>query len=219
MDDRTKLPLFLCLLPGVLATTGCGFNQQSKFQLAFLPPAPMTTASTDLVDPPTLQSNIYLKDAPVFSPSPVPALRTRGDGLMQRAEERFQRGRKAYQAKDYPNARTEFDGAIDLMLEAAESSSGDRQTYEHRLEQMVDAIHRYDLGGLGAANTEEARFERAPLEDILQMTFPVDPRLKIKVREQVEATVSKLPLSVNDAVLGYINYFNNHGRKTLIAGL
>ena len=31
------------------------------------------------------------------------------------------------------------------------------------------------------------------------------------------ATVSQLPLSVNDAVLGYINYFSNRGHKTLIA--
>src|SRR5215475_15096313 len=105
------------------------------------------------------------------------------------------------------------------MLEASHPNSGDRQTYEHRLEQTVDAIHRYNLGVLGAANTEEARFERAPLEDILPMTFPVDPRLKVRVREQVQATVSQLPLSVNDAVLGYIHYFSGRGKNTIIAGL
>ena len=77
---------------------------------------------------------------------------------------------------------------------------------------MVDSIHRFDLAGMGAsAVVEEGKFEKAPLEDILQMTFPVDPKLKDKVREQVAATVSQLPLSVNDAVLGYINYFSNRG--------
>ena len=50
------------------------------------------------------------------------------------------------------------------------------------------------------------------------MTFPVDPRLKDKVREQVAATTSQLPLSVNDAVLGYINYFSNRGHRTMLAG-
>ena len=83
---------------------------------------------------------------------------------------------------------------------------------------MVDAIHRFDLAGLGAsASVEEDKFEKAPLEDILQMTFPVDPKLKDKVREQVAATVSQLPLSVNDTVLGYINYFSNRGHKTIVA--
>ena len=44
---------------------------------------------------------------------------------------------------------------------------------------MVEAIHRYDLAGLGAsASLEPGKFERAPLEDILQMTFPVDPKIE-----------------------------------------
>jgi len=51
------------------------------------------------------------------------------------------------------------------------------------------------------------------------MTFPVDPKLKDRVKEQVEATASQLPLSVTDAVLGYINYFSGRGHKTMIAGL
>jgi membrane-bound lytic murein transglycosylase D len=85
---------------------------------------------------------------------------------------------------------------------------------------MVDEIHSRDLAGLGAsAVVDEDKFEKAPLEDILEMTFPVDPRLKDRVREQVAATVSQLPLAVNDAVLGYINYFSNRGRRTLVYGL
>jgi membrane-bound lytic murein transglycosylase D len=35
----------------------------------------------------------------------------------------------------------------------------------------------------------------------------------------VTATESQLPLSVNDAVLGYVNYFANRGRRTLVAGM
>ncbi len=117
-------------------------------------------------------------------------------------------------------ARQEFDTAIDLMLEASANNPSDRQAFEARLDEMVDAIHRYDLAGLGAGvDVDEARFDKAPLEDLLQMTFPVDPKLKDKVREQVQATASQLPLSENDAVLGYINYFSGRGRRTLIAGL
>ena len=94
------------------------------------------------------------------------------------------------------------------------------QEYDSRMDEMVDAIHRFDLAGMGAsAVEEEGKFEKAPLEDILQMTFPVDPKLKDKVREQVAATVSQLPLSVNDTVLGYINYFSNRGHKTMVAAI
>ena len=47
----------------------------------------------------------------------------------------------------------------------------------------------------------------------------MDPKLKTKVREEVQATVSQLPLSVNDAVLGFIHFFSGRGRRTMIAGM
>jgi membrane-bound lytic murein transglycosylase D len=52
------------------------------------------------------------------------------------------------------------------------------------------------------------------------LTFPVDPKLKDKVLEEVRATSSQLPLQVNDAVLSYINYFATpRGHKILVHGL
>jgi len=39
------------------------------------------------------------------------------------------------------------------------------------------------------------------------------------VREQVAATASQLPLTVNDTVLGYINYFSNRGHRTIVAAI
>ena len=138
---------------------------------------------------------------------------------MEKAQEHFLQGKKYYQQPDAELARQEFDQAVDLMLEASDSPT-DRQAYESKLEEMVDAIHRLDQAGLGtAASAEEPQYEKAPLEDILQMTFPVDPKLKSKVGEQVQATVSQLPLTVNDAVLGYIHYFSGRGKNTMIAGL
>ena len=118
-----------------------------------------------------------------------------------------------------PNARREFDAAIDLMLEAAEPGPdrppGVRTAVWTRWWMPSTATTWPDWAPRPAWT--EDKFEKAPLEDILQMTFPVDPKLKDKVREQVAATVSQLPLSVNDTVLGYINYFSNRGHKTMIA--
>jgi membrane-bound lytic murein transglycosylase D len=144
--------------------------------------------------------------------------KTAGDALVLKAEQTFQHGKRFYQSNDISGARREFDRAVDLMLEASDENPADRQDYQHRLEEMVDSIHRMDLAGMGAsAAVEQGKFEKAPLEDILEMTFPVDPKLKDRVREQVAATVSQLPLSVNDTVLGYINYFTHRGRGTILA--
>jgi membrane-bound lytic murein transglycosylase D len=219
VTNRTQRFLYIFVFSATLSISGCGYNQHTRFQTAFLPSTPHT-AVYEVSEPPALEPNPYLTDAPAILVQKTPVAPTEGDLLMQRADQAFLRGKKAYQASDTRQARREFDTAIDLMLEASEKRPSDRQAFQARLDEMVDAVHRYDLAGLGAgADVGAARFEKAPLEDLLQMTFPVDPKLKDKVKEQVQATVSQLPLSVNDAVLGYINYFSGRGRKTLIAGL
>jgi membrane-bound lytic murein transglycosylase D len=220
VTGRTKFFVYIFASSVILCSSGCSFNQQAKFQTAFLPSTPAPAASEESADPPALEPNPYLHDAPAILVQKLPIAPSEGDLLMQRADQAFLRGKKAYQANSVEQARREFDTAIDLMLEASDNSLSDRQAFEARMDEMVDAVHRYDLAGLGAgADVDQARFEKAPLEDLLQMTFPVDPKLKDKVKEQVQATASQLPLSVNDAVAGYINYFSGRGRRTLIAGL
>ena len=224
MDVRSRRvhQCFVSIL--VCAASGCGYNQPSRFQMSFLPrsPRPVEIRVADLGEAPALQPNLFLADAPaILDLKPlVPNWTSRGDLLVQRAEQRFQRGKRCYQVENVESARSEFDAAIDLMLQAGSEHPSDPTAYEKRRDEMVDAIHRYDLDGMGASvAVEDAGFEKAPLEDILQMTFPVDPKLKDKVREQVDATVSQLPLVVNDVVLGYIHYFFGRGRQTIIDGI
>jgi len=223
MDVRTKTLFFLFAFAVALATAGCGFNQPSRFRMAFLPPASNASSPVvELAEPPAIQPNLYLEDVPPYLLTNPQLLerRARADVLVERADRRFEAGKRYYQSNDIANARREFDDAIDSVLDASDQNPTDRAEYERKLDEMVDAIHRLDLTGLGAsAVMEEGQFEKAPLEDILQMTFPVDPRLKDKVREQVAATVSQLPLAVNDAVLGYIHYFSARGHRTLVGGL
>ncbi|MBI3679183.1 MAG: transglycosylase SLT domain-containing protein [Acidobacteria bacterium] len=142
------------------------------------------------------------------------------DNRIRRAEERFQAGRKLYLDGDAERARVEFDRAIDLLLSSPEKAP-DRHLMEKKLDELVDQIHRYDLEGLGAADEQEtAQFDKSPLKEILELTFPIDPSLKNKVRAQVQATTSQLPLEENDEVLRYINFFSSErGRRTLIGGL
>jgi membrane-bound lytic murein transglycosylase D len=223
MDGRTSICCGISVLAAVILAPGCSVSQQSRFQMSFLPPAPRG-AAIELPEPPPPEPNLYLgADLPaviVANSQSVLQRRTQGDATVQTAQRRFQNGKRLYQAGDLAAARAEFDRAVDLMLEASDQGLIDRQQYDRQLDEMVDSIHRFDLADLGAAAPlEQDKFEKAPLEDILQMTFPVDPKLKDKVREQVAATTSQLPLTVNDTVLGYINYFSNRGRRTLLYGL
>ena len=226
MDHRIRAVLAFFLLGAVLLSVGCGYTQQSRFQMSFLPPAPRSAAAADDNDiapaPVVVPTNPYLQQVPpiaLSSPMP-PRHKLLADAKVRQADQAFQRGQKLYQSNDIAGARREFDSAIDWMLDASDENPGDREDYDDHLDEMVDAIHRLDLQELGASQTVELdKFEKAPLEDILQMTFPVDPRMKDRVRDQVAATVSQLPLSVNDTVLSYINYFSNRGHKTILAAM
>jgi membrane-bound lytic murein transglycosylase D len=216
LHHRTVLhkALLVSLVPTLL------LSQQSSFQSSFLAPAAVRGPAAVAADIAETEHLSYLnqlrkeqkKISAIFRPSA-------SDQLIQQAEDRFRDGRKSYQDRNFDQARSEFDTAVDLMLQGSENPS-DRSLYELRLEEMVDAIHRFDLAGMGAANEQTVpRFDKAPLEDIVQMTFPVDPRIKDKVQTELKTTSSALPLVVNDVVLGYINYFAGRGHKTLEYGL
>lgn len=210
----------LILLPWHLLTA-----QQSHFQISFLAPAairltnPATAAG---VSPVIVRSEHlpYLSEiAKESKPATAAFQPTASDLLIQQAEERFQTGRRFYRSANAEAARTAFDDAITLMLRASENPT-DRRLFESRLEEMVDTIHRDDLSGMGAAATEEVPgFDKAPLDDIVTTTFPVDPRIKGKVQSEVKLTTSALPLVVNDTVLSYINFFNGRGHRTIEAGM
>jgi membrane-bound lytic murein transglycosylase D len=197
------------------------YSQQSNLQTSFLAPVAIRPLSSGIAATIVEAEHLsYMKEvakekrsgALTFQPTP-------SDLLIRQAEERFKTGTKAFQDHDYDRARTEFDGAIDTMLSASENPT-DRTLFQSKLEDMVDAIHRDDIAGMGVAVPEEVPgFDKAPLDDIVTMTFTVDPKIKDKVQSEVKSTASSLPLVVNDTVLSYINYFNSRGHRTIEAGL
>jgi membrane-bound lytic murein transglycosylase D len=223
MTWKRKITAFFPSLPATLLVTlpVTLLSQQSSFQTSFLSPAavhlPAIGIAASVVETEKLTyvnelKKQHVKDAFAFQPNS-------SDLLIQQAEEKFRAGRKFYQDKDLDHARAEFDASIDLMLRASESPT-DRALYECKLDDLVDGIHRLDLAGMGAAAVQtQPQFEKAPNEDIVQMTFPVDPRIKTRVQSEVPKLASELPLMVNDTVLGYINYFNGRGHRTIEYGL
>ena len=210
----------------VLVLTGCAATstsaQQQRYKQFFLPPqraqAPEPVQQA-FADPPRL--NLYANEYPALpsKPSPIPRP-TDIDFLIQRANEHFAAGKRALQQGSPDDARQEFNRAVEVLLSAPEKLPG-RDALERRLEELVDAIYRIDQDQLGASAPEDqVAYDKAPLDDILDMTFPVDPSLRGKVREQVRMTVSQLPLEESDAVVSYINFFSStKGRRILLGGM
>jgi membrane-bound lytic murein transglycosylase D len=219
MGGRPRVFGNISVTAAALLAAGCSYTTQTaKVHPPYVPVAHKTEASAAFPAAPEVPApqTVFaitpaLQDSFAFSEERVNA-----EMLIQQAYLRMQHGRALYQANDIVNARKEFDTAVDLMFVASSQDPGDRQEFGPKLDEMVDTIHRYDLAGLGAAARDDGQFQQAPLEGILNMTFPVDPRLKVKVKEQVAATASQLPLTVNDAVLAYITYFAGHGHRTVV---
>lgn len=200
----------------ILVLNGCAASKPQSFAMSFLPATPLPIAADVRIEkPPEVNKNLYRSE-----PNLVPVISPEVERRLKLADERFADGRKAYQAGDAALARLEFDRALDVLLSAPESLA-DRSKLERRLDEMVDAIYRYDLDELGAGDRKKVIvYDKSPLDGMLEMTFPVDPKLKPQVKEEILATLSQLPLEQNDTVLSYIHFFSSdRGRKSMIAGL
>lgn len=153
--------------------------------------------------------------APAFGPAT-----SRGERALRDSDRHFQFGKFFLQEGKPEDARREFDLALEALLDLPEDLPN-RDTIEQKAEELARKIHRYDLESLGAGvSPGEPLYPASPLAEILDLTFPIDPRLKGRALAEVQAAQSQIPLVVNDAVLSYINYFTStRGSRTLLFGL
>jgi len=203
-----------------LLTCSCA-TKQPAFKLSFLPSTPIPIEPS-FEAPPQFATNLYSSDSPDLVQRALASAhrQVEVDSRVAQARLHLEAGKRAYQLGDVEQARREFDEALDVLLSAPDSLP-DRPRLEGELDQIADTIYHYDLEGLGgAASQQEVVYDKSPLDSILDMTFPTDPNLRPKVKEEIEATVSQLPLQENDAVLSYVHYFSTErGRNVLIGGL
>jgi membrane-bound lytic murein transglycosylase D len=209
--------------------TSCATTTPSprQFQNFYVPPRPMPT-EIQPIDPPDANTQIlvsafYANEAPSLA-NALPSIPRPSDAefLIKRADDYFASGKRAFQGGNMDIARRDFDRSIETLLSAPDNVI-DRPKLERRVEQLVEEIYRYDVDQDSAsdADTDAAvNYDESPKDDILNMTFPVDPSLRSKVQEQIRATSSQLPLETNDAVLSFVNYFSStKGKKVMAYGL
>ncbi len=198
----------------------CAIRRPQPLAMSFLPPVPQgPQPEFVLSEAPSIPPSPFWKPPPPFlMPEVEPAPEV--DLRILKAEEHFQAGKKHSVEGDWDAAREEFNSALESLAAGAVGLS-QRARLEARFRQLVESIHAQEVEEQARVESNrEPVFDKAPLEDILPKTFPIEPRLKFRVQSQIDATVSQLPLEVSDTVLGYIHYFSTtRGRKTLLAGL
>src|ERR1700728_597663 len=199
-DDAAKRPVQArvpATVPGP-QTVKAGTSVPGPVQL---PPLPLTAATHPL---------LLLK----------PQIAGDKDSLVAQVEQKFASGQQNYKAGHLEAARKDFDEAMDLMLESGYDPYADPKLSEvfHR---VVDTVYTYELQAFRAGDGfQEAPAVPAPIDEVAEMTFPVDPRLKERAEQDAKNISHDLPLTVNDEVLSFLNFFQTpRGRAIVETGL
>ena len=220
-------PAGMLVAAGALLLAGCATTvRPQQFRTFLLPPAIAAAAVDDSVpEPPGLSNessaSLYVNEVP-FLTGAVPDVPRPSDAdfLLKKADDNFLAGKQAFQSGKADDARRQFNLALEALLSAPDNLP-DRPRLDRRLEELIDAIYRLDVDKQTVGDADDqVGFDKSPRDSVLDMTFPVDPALRNKVKEQIQATASQLPLEENDAVLGAINFFSTErGKKIVAAGI
>ena len=142
------------------------------------------------------------------------------DYLIQRVQEKFASGEQNFKAGHLEAARKDFDDAVDWMLESGYDPNGDPKLSE-LFHHVVDSVYAYELQAFRAGDGfSEAPAVPAAIDEVAEMTFPVDPGLKERAEAAAKNVSHDMPLTVNDQVLSFVNFFQTpRGRAIVETGL
>jgi membrane-bound lytic murein transglycosylase D len=137
--------------------------------------------------------------------------------LIADVEKAYSSGEANYRKGKLPEAKAEFDRAVDLMLTSAIDIKSDPQLQDE-FDRIVDAVNALEMEALKQGNGFAPAVEPSPADVASDVTFAVDPNLVAKARADLATTKSDLPLVMNDYVAAYINFFANtqRGHNTLL---
>jgi membrane-bound lytic murein transglycosylase D len=145
-----------------------------------------------------------------------PAIPGGVDYLIVRVQERFASGEANYKAGHLEAARRDFDDAVDWMLESGYDPNSDPRLSE-LFHHVTDTVYTYELQAFRAGDGfTEAPAVPAAIDEVAEMTFPVDPKLKEHAEETAKNISHDLPLTVNDIVGSYLNFFQTPRGKAIV---
>src|SRR5216117_41659 len=207
----------LLFAAGILGCEDAG-KKSVQAHVPALAPGPQNTNAK--------QAAVELAPLPILNPPrrhyvwllpPIPNGRT---VLISRVEEKFAAGEANFKAGHLDAARRDFNDAVDWMLESGYDPNSDPKLSElfHR---VVDTVYAYELQAFRAGDGfSEAPAVPAAIDEVAEMTFPLDPRLKERAEEAAKNISHDLPLTVNDQVLPFLNFFQTpRGRAIVETGL
>jgi membrane-bound lytic murein transglycosylase D len=223
---QTKLEVYLRAVPLVLAGVAAlgllGCEDSARNQVAAHHPIPIASPARPNLDQLPLKSAHWrLAMLAVVPPDGVGLLARQAEAALEAGQQDFRRG-------DLSAARLAFDDG----LQALQQSGFDVQS-EPRLadlfSRLVETAHNDEaIASQQAAGNGQPGQPNAG-DDLAGIGFseegipegPVDPRLRSSAEGEVHDLPHDLPLTVNDSVLAFLNFFSKttKGRAVVETGL
>ncbi|HZR28413.1 MAG TPA: LysM peptidoglycan-binding domain-containing protein [Terriglobales bacterium] len=195
-----KKSLILALILGALAliTTSCDTGEKHSAKAA---PPPQAMAPTITAPAPVPAPKIQ-EPPPAPKPDPV-------DAMVAAAEKEYQAGQANYAAGHLDAAKQNFDRAFDQLTQGPVDVKSDSRL-QQEFDKIVEGTSQLEVQALkqGDGFTEQKSLP-APIDEANEVTFPVDPKIKAAAEAELKATHFDLPLTMNDYVAGYINFYTN----------
>ena len=201
--------LTVALLALLLAGMACHSDQRQGKLPAPQANAPALTAAVPAAPAPASHE---VSDPKPAAPEPTrTAPQPKADpvaDLIANAEKEYQAGEGKFRAGDLEAAKRSFDHAVDLLLQSPAEIRSDERV-QHELERVLEDVNRPEMAALQSDNpAPQQKAEPAPIDEVNDVTPPVDPNVKARAEAEVKATHSDLPLMLTDQVAGFINYFS-----------
>ncbi len=145
------------------------------------------------------------------------------DVLIAYAQSQFEAGQQDYRAGHLTKARHDFDQAVDAMLESGLDLEKDPRLAP-LFQRIVATVSSEEFAAFreGDGFTEQ-KAEVAPLDEIPESVAEnetLDPKLTASAEGELSAVSHDMPLTVNEYVLAYLNFFQTpRGRAIVETGL
>lgn len=189
-----------CFLGAVVLAGGCATTEQHPTVVRA--PAP----------PPPPQALPAKPPEPVVPPVVAAPQPDATDLLVKQVDALYSTGMSDYRAGNLEKSKQEFDQALATLLEAGLDIQGDERL-SSEFDKVVEDVYAAEAASLEHGDALSLHnYEPTPLDSLSGLTFPVDPRTKQRVQEELKSVHSDLPLVSNDSVDGVITYLQNHGR-------
>lgn len=201
---------FRFFLVAALALSLAGCTPSSRKQASA--PAPQATAPA-LLSPQQQTAQTASSNAQQAQT----AEQQRIQNLIASVEKAYAAGQAAYRKGQLPDAKIQFDRAVDLMLTSGIDIKSTPQLQDE-FDRIVDSVNALEMEALKQGNGFAPTIEPTPGDVASDVTFAVDPNLVARARADLATTKSDLPLVMNDYVAAFINFFayTQRGHNTLL---